>query len=309
MSKMGGFLAQSFVGCLWQVDPYFMSRQLLLLALLASCTTQKLPSLNPFHYDPQAYERVRLNYQLTGQGDTTLLFIHGWNLDHSYWQHQVSEFAASYRLVLADLAGCGASGKNRVNWTVESFARDITRIIKKERLKNVVLVAHSMGGEIALDVADANPQTVIGIVGIDNLKNVGMTLKEGDEKGIQEYSQELLANYPKLAEGMAREMILSKDSTVIHRIVQSYRQADPRIAVPTLLNLYPKAAEAKQKLPLMPFVMKFIMSTNTPYDEAALKRYCKQGYQIVRLDSTGHFPMIERPVAFNKALHQLLATH
>ena len=285
-----------------------MRNYLLFLLLLAGCTSRKTTAFDPFHYDPLAYERVRLHYQLKGQGDTTLLFIHGWNLDHTYWQQQAVEFSASYRLVLLDLAGCGASGKNRINWTVESFARDITRIIKKERLRNVVIVAHSMGGEIALEVASANPQTVIGIIGVDNLKNVDMSIKEGDEKGLQAYSQEFMANYAKMAEGMARELTLSRDSSIVHRIVKSYRQADPRVAVPTLLNLYPKAAQAKHKLALMPFAMKFIMCTNTPYDEAALKTYCKRGYQLITLDSSGHFPMIERPQAFNKALHQLLAT-
>lgn len=285
-----------------------MYKQLLLVALLAGCTSQKKTALNPFHYNPKAYERVRLHYQLKGEGDTTLLFIHGWNLDHAYWQNQALEFASAYRLVLLDLAGCGQSGRNRINWTVESFARDISSLIKKERLTNVVLVAHSMGGEIALEVAVANPQAVMGIIGIDNLKNVGMTIQQGDEEGIQKYSQEFMANYPKMAEGMARKMIVSNDSAVIHRIVQSYRQADPKIAVSTLMNLYPKAAQAKDKLRQLPFVMKFIMCTNTPYDEAALKTYCQQGYQIVKLDSSGHFPMVERPRAFNKALQELLAS-
>ncbi|MBO0953073.1 alpha/beta fold hydrolase [Fibrella forsythiae] len=280
---------------------------LLLLLLLAGCTSRKKTTVDPFHYDPKAYELVKLHYQLEGQGDTTLVFIHGWNLDHTYWQEQAREFRSSYRLVLLDLAGCGASGTNRINWTVESFARDITSILKKERLSNVILVAHSMGGEIALDVAATNPRTVIGIIGIDNLKEVGMTLKDGDEEGIQAYSREFMANYPKMAEAMARSMIVSRDSAVVHRIVTSYRQADPRIAVPTLLNLYPKAAAAKYKLQQMPFAMQFIMSTNSPYDETALKTYCKQGYRIVRLDSAGHFPMIERPRAFNNALHELLA--
>ncbi|QJD81670.1 alpha/beta fold hydrolase [Spirosoma rhododendri] len=283
-----------------------MYKQLLFLALLADCKSQQSPTLDPFHYDPKAYDRVRIHYQIKGNGDTTLVFIHGWNLDHTYWQPQALHFASCYRLVLLDLAGCGASGTNRTHWTVESFARDITRIIHKERLEKVVLVAHSLGGEIALEVAAANPQAVIGIIGVDNLKNVGMTIQEGDEKGIQAYGQEFMATYPKMAEAMAPDMILSKDSAVIQRIVQSYRQADPRIAVPTLLNLCPKAAAAKHKLGQMPFAMQFIMCTNTPCDEAALKTYCQHGYRIVRLDSCGHFPMIERPRAFNQALHELL---
>ncbi len=284
-------------------------RLLLLFVLVTTaCTTKKATSFDPFHYDPQAYEPVRLNYVLKGKGDTTLFFIHGWNLDHTYWQAQEAEFSPSYRLVLFDLAGCGRSGTNRTNWTIESFARDISGVIRKERLKNVILVAHSMSGEIALDVAAANLKTVIGIVGVDNLKNVGMTITENDKKGMQPYINEFLANYPKMAEGMAREFTVSKDSAIVHRIVDSYKQADPTIAVPTLMNLYPKAADAKNKLLLMPFAMKFIMCTSTPYDEQAFKTYCKQGYQIVTIDSSGHFPMIERPIQFNKALHQLLKT-
>lgn len=284
-----------------------MYKWLLLLLLTTACSNHRETSFDPFQYDPKAYEPVKLNYTVKGSGDTTLFFIHGWNLDHTYWQNQEADFSSSYRLVLLDLAGCGDSGKNRTNWTIESFARDITTIIDQERLSNVVLIAHSMGGEIALDVAAANPKKVIGIIGIDNLKNVGMTITEENKKGMQPYIQEFLANYPKMAEDMARSFIVSKDSAIVQRIVNSYKEADPTIAVPTLMNLYPKAAEAKNKLRLMPFAMKFVMSTNTPYDEKALKTYCKQGYQIITIDSTGHFPMIERPRQFNKALHQLLA--
>lgn len=250
-----------------------------------------------------------MNYAVKGSGDTTLFFIHGWNLDHTYWQNQENDFSSSYRLVLLDLAGCGDSGKNRTNWTIESFARDITTIIDQEQLSNVILIAHSMGGEIALDVAATEPKKVIGIIGIDNLKNVGMTITEENKKGMQPYIQEFLANYPKMAEDMARSFIVSKDSAIVQRVVNSYKQADPTVAVPTLMNLYPKAAEAKHKLRLMPFAMKFVMSTNTPYDEKALKTYCKQGYKVVTIDSAGHFPMIERPNQFNKALHRLLKTY
>ena len=125
---------------------------------------------------------------------------------------------------------------------------------------------------------------------------------------MQPYIKEFMDNYPAMAEGMARAFTVSKDSAVVHRIVNSYKQADPNIAVPTLMNLYPKAAAAKNKLPLMPFTMKFIMCTNTPYDEPAIRKYCTHGYQIVTIDNSGHFPMIEQPVQFNKALHKLLAT-
>ncbi|QHT70854.1 alpha/beta hydrolase [Rhodocytophaga rosea] len=135
-----------------------------------------------------------------------------------------------------------------------------------------------------------------------------MIITEEDKKGMPPFITEFMANYPAMAESMARAFTVSKDSAVVHRIVNSYKQADPNIAVPTLMNLYPKAAEAKRKLQTLPFEMKFIMSTNTPYDEDSLKKYCRHGYRIVTIDSAGHFPMIEQPIGFNKALRQLLVT-
>jgi len=283
-----------------------MYRLFLLLLLITSCVSRKAGTFDPFQYDTAAYEKVKLNYLIKGKGDTTLFFIHGWNLDHTYWNNQVAEFSPRYRLVLFDLAGCGSSGKNRKNWTVESFARDIIAIIKQEGLKNVVLVAHSMGGEIALEVADKRPNSIIGIVGIDNLKNVGKTITEQDKEGMQPYIKKFLNNYSTIAENMARSLILSKDTPVINKIVNSYKRASPDIAVASLMNVYPKSAEAKNKLFNLAFSMKFIMCTNTPYDEQALRQYCKQGYRIITINDSGHFPMVEQPVEFNKALHQLL---
>lgn len=207
---------------------------------------------------------------------------------------------------MPDLAGCGKSGRNRKHWTVESFARDITTIINREHLTNVILVAHSMGGEIAVDAALANPHVVIGIIGIDNLKNVGMAITEDGKKGMQPYIKEFTAKYPIIAEGMARELVLSKDSAIVHRIVNRYKKANPYIAVPALMNVYPRAADVKNKLPLLSFPLQFIMSSNTPYDEEAFRKYCTHGYKIITIDCSGHFPMIERPLAFNSALHRLL---
>ena len=112
-----------------------MSKILFLLLLCVSCTGNKQISFDPFNHDPGAYEEVKLNYAIKGAGDTTLFFIHGWNLDATYWQNQVTEFSSAYKLVLLDLAGHGLSGKHRNNWTIESFARDMEWKCFKKAIK------------------------------------------------------------------------------------------------------------------------------------------------------------------------------
>lgn len=278
----------------------------LLILLITSCTGEKEIYFDPFSYDPEAYEKVNLNYKIYGKADTTLFFIHGWNLDQTYWDNQLPYFSPSYTVVLLDLAGHGKSGRNRENWTIESFSKDIISIIDKEHLKNVILIAHSMGGEIALEAATAFPDKITGIIGVDNFKNIAMTVTGENIKGVQPYIKKFMANYTTMAKDIVNENIRTKDTAVSNRIMNDYTNADPGIAVPILMNLFPKAADAKNKLPKLQFPLRIIMCSYSPFDSTAFETYCKNGYEIVMIDSSGHFPMVEQPQKFNKALKYFL---
>jgi sigma-B regulation protein RsbQ len=278
----------------------------LLTLLITGCKDKKEIYFDPFSYDPEAYEKVDLNYKIYGEGDTTLFFIHGWNLNLTYWDNQLPYFASSYKTVLLDLAGHGKSGRERKNWTIESFSKDIISIIDKEQLKNVILIGHSMAGEISLEVAGTIPERIIGIIGVDNFKNIGMTVTEENIKGVQPYIKKFMTNYTAMAKEMAKENIRTNDTTISNRIITDYTNADPRIAVPVLMNLFPKAADAKNKLQRLQFPLRIIMCSYSPFDSTGFVKYCKNGYEIITIDSSGHFPMVEQPAKFNEALKSLL---
>ena len=53
---------------------------------------------------------VVIYYDVRGSGERTLVFVHCWSCDRSYWQRQVEEFTDVYRVVTIDLAGHGQSG-------------------------------------------------------------------------------------------------------------------------------------------------------------------------------------------------------
>ncbi|MEO8404399.1 MAG: alpha/beta hydrolase, partial [Chitinophagaceae bacterium] len=72
-----------------------------------------------------------INYQVTGSGNTTLLFLHGSYNDQTYWKNQVNFFSPDYRVVSFDLPGHGKSGKERANWSVQGFGEDVTAVIKE----------------------------------------------------------------------------------------------------------------------------------------------------------------------------------
>src|SRR6478752_6864600 len=82
---------------------------------------------------------VKIDYTDTGKGDTVLFFVHGWGINKSYWENQVSFFKEKYRVITIDLPGYGVSGKNRNSWRVQDFGRDIDSVIYQLNLQNVVL--------------------------------------------------------------------------------------------------------------------------------------------------------------------------
>ncbi|MEM9936875.1 MAG: alpha/beta hydrolase [Bacteroidota bacterium] len=121
---------------------------------------------------PSNFDQGVIHVNQCGQGDTTLLFVHGWGIDAEYWDEQQGFFCPGYRVVSMDMMGFGKSGKEREAYSIEAYAADVNTLIEELELKNVILIGHSMGGDVVLEAALNQPK-VIAMVGVDNFKEVG----------------------------------------------------------------------------------------------------------------------------------------
>lgn len=261
-----------------------------------------------FDYDPEAYEAVPLNYQIYGEGDTTLFFVHGWNIDQTYWAPQVDYFAPRYRVVTLDLPGHGKSEKGRRHWTPESYARDLRAVVEKENLKNVILIGHSMGGDFTLQTALMIPERVVGLVGVDNYKNIDFVLNDEARFQLSGFINTFEEDYAQSAEGFARQYLLDKTEgkDVIDRVITDYKKADPQIAVEVLKYTFASSARIKERLSKLHVPLLLISCSPGEVNEGSLRKACAKGLTIRYMENTGHFPMIERPGVFNEILTELL---
>ena len=83
------------------------------------------------------------------------IFIHGSALRTDVWHYQLPG-VGDHRLVFFDLRGHGRSQpKGELDFTIENLARDIEAVIEDAELEEVVLVGHSVGGMIALQLASS----------------------------------------------------------------------------------------------------------------------------------------------------------
>jgi len=248
---------------------------------------------------------VAINYTDSKTGDTALIFIHGWGINHSYWASQVPYFSGHYRVITLDLPGFGQSGKNRNTWTVEDYTRDIGAILKQLAIKKAILVGHSMSGSIIVESALTYPDQVIGIVGIDNLKEIGLVVTPQMQKEWDAFYDTARKNFkPVISENMQGLFAPSTADSIKKRVTDDITGSDPAIAIACLQNLdkYPFV----QKLQSLHKTIYLVNSDHTPTDMLAFQKN-NISFRLLNVGPTGHYPMLEKPGVFNSLLQKAIA--
>jgi len=253
-------------------------------------------------------KQVEINYFQQGQRDTTLLFLHGWCIDGTYWKNQVDYFSKAYHVVAIDLPGFGKSKAERTNWTVEEYANDVTAFIDTMNLKNVVIIGHSMAGEIMLQTALTNNPKIAGIVGVDNFKLIDVAFSPEQMKQMTDFFPMLEKDFKNSAPGYADMMLFHPTTSkeVKDRVKTDFANSDSVIGYGTFMNQMQYAYTDAQRLEQLNYQLYLINSDGFPTNEAGLKNHCKNGFQVETISATGHYPMIENPAEFNLILEKVL---
>lgn len=144
------------------------------LALLAC--TQEAPPVEEDTADAQVVasaDGVPIAYEMWGTATPAVILVHGWSCDRSYWDAQVESLSRRFRVVTLDLAGHGASGLGRDDWSIQAFGGDVAAIVEELEFESVVLVGHSMGGDVIVEAARRFPDRVERLVWVDTYKALG----------------------------------------------------------------------------------------------------------------------------------------
>ncbi|HZS39835.1 MAG TPA: alpha/beta hydrolase [Polyangia bacterium] len=138
------------------------------LLLTASCGPRIGLSFRELHYPVQTQlldiDHIEVAYSDSGRGDRTLLLIHGLGSYLPVWSRNLDELSQHYRVVAIDLPGYGRSSKANYHYSMRFFARVVERVIEQLRLEHVVLVGHSMGGQIAITHNLLYPNRIDGLI-------------------------------------------------------------------------------------------------------------------------------------------------
>lgn len=75
-----------------------------------------------------------------------VVFVHGWAMSSAFWEYQTDALARrGLRCIAYDQRGCGRSSPAGAGYDLDTLADDLEAVLSSRGLRDVVLVAHSMG--------------------------------------------------------------------------------------------------------------------------------------------------------------------
>ena len=102
-----------------------------------------------------------ISYRRIGSGPAVVL-LHGFPAGGDLWHNIWNGLSVSHTVIIPDLPGCGNSPLAGEKSIAET-AGLIAEIVREEQQDKIVLAGHSMGGYIALALADSFPNLVAGL--------------------------------------------------------------------------------------------------------------------------------------------------
>ncbi len=258
---------------------------------------------------------ISVSFDIVGSGPRPLLFLHGWLMSKESWYPLLKHLPMqNYTAYLVDVRGFGDTDKPLEGYSIQDYARDTIRLIRRWNILPVTLIGHSFGGAGSLFIAAKVRHYVNALVVLD-------TFPGGGAPSVSLITKRHLQRVEKLI----RRTPEHRQPEILNRIwLQAfYRVPDPEVIA--------KQKEAIQKITR--HVLEQTLHTNltTDIDRLLPRILCPTlvirgehdrmlaadseplrripGAHFVKISSAGHYPMLESPTQVAQAIHSFLAAH
>jgi len=237
-----------------------------------------------------------LPVSVAGEGEQPVVLIHGWTCQRSHWQDLLANPPEGTTLLAVDLPGHGDAREVSVSaWSVTALADALFDALGD--VENPVLVGHSMGGAVAMELA--RRKAVKGVVLVDTF-----VIPYGDlgEEGAKDIESGFYADFPAAIDGLVANNVgpdLPADQKAALARGMASSPADCMLPLwSDLLRWSPEGAFNDIACP--------IHAINGDLIGDAAKARCAGRVTEWHQQGTWHFPQMEQPAIFAELLGKIL---
>ena len=251
----------------------------------------------------------RVAYEVRGDGDEAIVFVHGWSGDRSHWSAQMAQdgLDTDRRLVAVDLIGHGESDAPEIEYTMDLFARSVAAVLDDLHIDRAVLVGHSNGVPVVRQFYRLYPDRTEALVAVDG------ALKRMDPAMIQQMAEPLRRpNYRQVMEAMMEQMPMVAPGLSEEEIdhLRAVTLATPQhVLLGSSEALLDPAIWEEDEI-AVPLLVVMAKNPFTPLsvDEAeAFVRKIAPRVEFHVWEGVSHLFILERPDQFNAQLEAFLA--
>lgn len=229
-----------------------------------------------------------VHYEVLGRG-RPVIFLHGWVGSWKYWITSMQVTSTSYRAYAVDLWGFGDTAHSVLNYSLEQQSTLLERFLSEMGIGKIALVGHGLGALVGMKFANRFPQSVDRVMAIGcplHIDAVNSRLRTGTP---QELTDWLSSRTPEAATALSDAA--KADSQAITASMVGL-QAD---------NLYGNFRNSN--IPCLLVYGEKDQAILAPDESFPLGSMTHP----VFLESSGHFPMIDETIRFNRLLTDFLA--
>ncbi len=247
-----------------------------------------------------------------GAAGLPVLLVHGFPLGAWMWERQIEALAPRRRVLAPDLRGFGGSPLGAPPpRTIEDHAADLASLLDARGIGRVAVVGFSMGGYVALALAERRPDLLGALVLADT--RAGADSEEAKrnrsamaERARREGSAPIAAV---MAERLFAPATRARDPALVERARARMAENPPEgiaLACEAMRDRPDRRALlARIRAPALAIVGS--EDALTPPAEAEAMRAAIPGARLAVIEGAGHASNLERPDEFNRALLEFLA--
>jgi pimeloyl-ACP methyl ester carboxylesterase len=246
---------------------------------------------------------VALYYEDAGQGDPPILLVHGWCCDHTYFAPQFERYQREHRVVAVDLRGHGQSDKPEQDYTIAGFADDLAWLCEDLGLTKPIVIGHSMGGVIALDLAARYPDLLAAVVAVDSPLLPPQALRDGISgliDGLKSPAYRDVAQ--QFVEGML--FIDTDDPDLKERVVEGMASAPQHVMASAMEQIFSWDGESAARACTVPVLN--LIASRPLLDVARFTELCPQVIHGQTVGA-GHFHQLIVPDQVNAMIDRFTA--
>jgi pimeloyl-ACP methyl ester carboxylesterase len=249
----------------------------------------------------------------TGGEGRPVLLIHGYPLDGTIWEPQITGLGETARIIAPDLRGHGASAPAPGPYSMDLLAEDCANVLEALEISEPVVVGGlSMGGYIALAFYRNFPKQVAGLVLAATRAGADSPEGKAGRDAAAKLAQDMGADA--IAASMLPKMLAPSTYETQPALVAKVQKMMAATSVEGIIGDLAAMKNRPDSTPLLPeisvptLIIHGAEDQILPRSEAEVMYKAIPDAQMKILANAGHLISLEQPALFNNALQDFLTS-